>query len=216
MSRDEAPLSTHVADQAWFSMLLVNDPNTALAASLRPSREHPLWAALRRPFERGVPLELGSNEGAEDMPGLRPRAGRWLGAGLLLALGVGLAWAGPERVERSASEAFATFQGAPLASAAIPARPALARPPAPRLASSRTEPSHGALAAPAPLPALAITASVAPTTGARAQAPEGAPAGPRASTAAVRAAPAKKQKQPAARSLRRELDRALTKRNSPR
>lgn len=197
-------------------MFLVNDPNTALAASLRPSRQHPLWAALRRPFERTVPLQLGGHDGADEMPGLRPRSGRWLAAGLLLALGAGLAWLGPERAQLTATEALAAFRGEPLALASLPLRPAPAPGPAPSSASGLPEPSHQAPAAPAPAAAPAITASVVSAMPeARAQASTGS-AAPRASAPAASSAPAKKKKARPARSLPREIDRALTKRRAPR
>ena len=212
MSRDEVPPSSHAADQAWLSMLLVNDPNTALVGSLRPARQRPLWAALLRPFQSPAPLPAPETGwGTKQVPALRSRPTGWVGAGLLLALGVGLAGVRPERVQLAAAEAYATFQSERLASATPPVRPA----PAPQLANvagGSAELSRGAWAAVGALegaPALTVN-TLPPSPEPRAQArEEGSAALPRTAKAAAASASAKKK--PAARPLRREFGRALGK-----
>lgn len=195
-------------------MLLVNDPNTALAGSLRPSREHPLWAALRRPFERPpLPSEL------EDIPGLRPRTGRWLGAALLLALTAVLAGVGLDR-------AGLTSFGAVAASVAPQQErvgaTTLALRPAPASAGTESvpsaEPPRAAAALEARAEPLAFAASVAPSEP-PAQAVAAPAPPPRAAATAPaakkRSAPAAKKKA-AARPLRRAVGRALSGRPSSR
>lgn len=196
-------------------MLLVNDPNTALVGSLRPSRQHPLWAALRRPFERApVAVEAG-----EPIPGLRPRPGRWLGAGLLLALGVGLAVVGPEHLWKAPAEA-ARSAGASQTERAGTTTLALRGAPSPALSASTggrpPQLSAGARDGAALPLAGAIAASVAPAAPeARAEASAVASRlPPPASAAAVSGAPAAKKKAKA-KALRRELSRALAKRRAP-
>jgi hypothetical protein len=189
MSPDESPLSTHPASQTWIAMLLANDPNTALMAALRPTRKHALWEAIRRPFEREAPhFAALASEVEEDVPGLRPRPARWLGAALLLALGVGLASVGLEQIRLAPVEAptaSAAFAGEPLAATTLSVRPA-----------------------PSPAVAAAIATSVAPPAPeARANGP--AAVLPRAATATVPAASSAKKK-PAARRLRRDFGRKLT------
>jgi hypothetical protein len=92
MFQEELPASSRGPDQVWFSMIMVNDPNAALFGSLRPSRPHPILAAIRRPFERVAPAAPRPVD-AEQEPALRPRRSRWIGAALaagLVALGFGL------------------------------------------------------------------------------------------------------------------------------
>jgi hypothetical protein len=196
-------------------MLLVNDPNTALVGSLRPSRQHPLWAALRRPFER-APVAVGA---AEPIAGLRPRPGRWLGAGLLLVLGIGGAVAGPEHLWKAAAEAGTTTV-APRAGRAGTTTLALRAPPPPAFSASARigtpELSGGGHDAAALPVAAAITASVA-TTAPEARAAASSVASKRPapdSAATVSGAPAKKKAK--AKPLRREFSRALAKRRAPR
>jgi hypothetical protein len=203
MSLDEIPPSSHAASQAWFSMMLANDPNTALVASLRPRRQSSLWAALRRPFEQQPPLAL---ERADEMPGLRPRSARWLGVGLLLALGMGLAAQQHERLG-------ALVLGEP---PAAPARPQL------NVVSSPGQPAHAALEVTVhSQTAQAITANLVPL--AREPSLEPAAAVPRSAPSAKRAPSPKgvssakpvitikkKAKKPAARSPRKELKQSLS------
>ncbi|MEO8184410.1 MAG: hypothetical protein ABI895_36845 [Deltaproteobacteria bacterium] len=189
MSPDEATPSTHPASQTWFAMLLANDPNTALIGALRPSRKHAFWEALQRPFEGRAPhLAPMAREAGEQIPGLRPRPTRWFGAALLLALGVGLATVGLEKVRLAPVEA-------PTASAALPGEP---------LAATTLS------ARPAPYPAVAvpIATSVAPLVP-EARVSEPAAVRPRAARATVPAALSAKKKPPARR-LRRDFDRVLT------
>jgi hypothetical protein len=92
MFQEEAPASSRGPDQVWFSMIMVNDPNAALFGSLRPSRPHPIVAALRRPFEALAPA-APRPVSDELPPALRPRRSRWVAAALaagLVALGFGL------------------------------------------------------------------------------------------------------------------------------
>ena len=92
MFQEELPASSRGPDQVWFSMIMVNDPNAALFGSLRPSRPHPIVAAIRRPFERLAPAAPRPVE-EEQEPALRPRRPRWFAAALaagLVALGFGL------------------------------------------------------------------------------------------------------------------------------
>jgi hypothetical protein len=157
MSLDEAPLSIRAADQAWFSMLLANDPNTALLGSLRPSRRHSFWAALW-PFERRVSLHtLQAGEGVESIPGLRSGSARWIGG--LLVLGVGLA---------ATLLPSAAFQGEELSAVTLPARAAPSPPPAVNVAPSTVvsslDSSVGAHQVTAKAAAVDVTAQVAPPT----------------------------------------------------
>ncbi len=211
MSRDEAPLSTHAADQTWFSMLLVNDPNTALVASLRPSRQHPLWAALRRPFERLAPHRVLD---ASEIPGLRPRRAPWIAAGLLLGLAVTGA-ASSSRLSLSAGSALlssttpaATWQHATAATTQ----------PAPASARALIAESPERLATRVQVPPIAGSVLTTKLAALRpsAQAPATSPVEPRATPAVPSAAPAKQKKSAknARRSLPRALRQALTGRRS--
>lgn len=92
MYQEELPASSRGPDQVWFSMIMVNDPNAALFGSLRPSRPHPILAAIRRPFERLAPAAPRPVEQQQE-PALRPRRSRWFAAACaagLVALGFGL------------------------------------------------------------------------------------------------------------------------------
>lgn len=194
MSPNEAPPSTHPASQTWFAMLLANDPNTALIGALRSSRKQAFWEAMRRPFERRAPhLALMASEAGEQIPGLRPRPARWVGAALLLALGVGLAGVGLEKVRLAPVEAptASAVPGEPLAATTLSVRPA-----------------------PYPAVAVPIATSVAPTAPA-ARISELAALLPRAATATVPAASSAKKKAPARR-LQRDLGRVLTARRTSR
>jgi len=188
-SPNEAPPSTHPASQTWFAMLLANDPNTALIGALRPSRKQPLWELIQRPFERSAPqLAALASEAGEHIPGLRPRRARWLGATLLLALGVGLAGVGLQQVRLApveAATASAALPGEALAATTLSVRPA-----------------------PSPAVAVPIATSVAPLAP-EARVNERAAVLPRAGTVTVPAASSAKKK-PAARHLRRTFGRALT------
>jgi hypothetical protein len=210
MSRDEVPPSSHAADQAWFSMLLVNDPNTALVGSLRPSQQPPLWAALLRPFQTQPPLPAPEADWTmEQGLGLRSRPTGWVKTGLLLALGVGLAGLGSERVRVAAADTYAALQD----EQHVSAPPSAAPPSAPQLVNAvgnSTEPASGTrVAAEALAAAPALSANIAP----HAQARQDASAVlPRAAQAVEPSASAKKK--PAAQPLRREFGRALTGRHS--
>lgn len=188
-------------------MLLVNDPNTALFGSLRPPRHSSLWAALQRPFERRATL---ASEAGEQIPGLRPRGTRWLGAGLLLALVVGLASVGLERARTAPAEAntaVAALHGERLSSTGLSSGPAPARQLPEAVAARSPAPASAALRPPEP--ALSFAASVAPpATEPRAQPRARAQDVPRAAATSVAATPAAKKKGRAA-PLRRELRRAL-------
>jgi len=115
MFQEEVPASSRGPDQVWFSMIMVNDPNAALFGSLRPSRPHPILAAIRRPFERLAPAAPRPvNE--EQEPALRPRRSRWVAAALaagLVALGFGLTETVLEQL---------TTRDSPQAASAVPAR----------------------------------------------------------------------------------------------
>jgi len=203
MSPNEAPLSTHPASQAWFAMLLANDPNTALVAALRPSQRPAFWAALLRPFERPAPqLAALANEPGEQFPGLRPRPARWLGAALLLALALGLTSVGLEQgglFPAKVSGAFAVLPAEALASTTLSVRPA-----------------------PSPSAAAPIATSVAPLAPEASAPEEHAAALPPAATAAVPAAAVladsaeDAKEKPAARRLRRDVRRVLTGRRAAR
>lgn len=80
------------ADAAWFAMPILNDPNAALIATLRPPREHAIVTALRRRFQKLGPEVTGDEVRAarELQARLRSRTPLWV-AGALLALGVGAA-----------------------------------------------------------------------------------------------------------------------------
>jgi hypothetical protein len=189
MSRDEAPPSTHAATQAWFSLLLANDPNTALVGSLRPPRENRLWAALRRAFERSPPSPLGLTD---EMPELRPRTGRWIGAGLALAVGAAAVGLDLWQVPDTAPAASAAPQGERVGTTTLALRSA-----APPIAVAAN------IAPPAPEPLAAAPRaqlSDAPTP---------------ASAAAVPAASAAKKKAKA-KPLRRDVSRALSRRRAAR
>jgi hypothetical protein len=212
MSRDEVPFSSHAADQAWFSMLLVNHPNTAIVGALRPSRRHPIWVALRRPFERGVPrLEPAASDAVEQIPGLRPRPARWLGPALL-ALGVALAVGGSERARMAAATptASAAVQEQRIGTTKLSARPVPSPERAVNVPGKSAELPPGAAGAVQRDAAVAIAARVAPPAhDPSASAPEGRSAAPpRASTASAPRATSVKKKA-AARRVRRAIGHGL-------
>jgi hypothetical protein len=215
MSQDEMPFSSHAADQAWFSMLLVNDPNTALVGSLRPSRLHPIWVALRRPFERGAPRpEPAVSDAVEQIPGLRPRPTRWLGP-VLLALGVALAVGGSGRARMAAAPptASAAVQEERIGTTQFEARPAPSPERTVSVPGTSVEASPGAPGAAAQRDAaVAVAASVAPPArDPSASAPEGrSAAAARASKASAPRATSVKKKA-AARRVRRALGQGLAR-----
>jgi len=80
MFHDDCVGSSGAIDQAWFAMLLVNDPNTELVGSLRPPRENVLRAALRKVFA------WRDGGGAFEQPArLRSRAPLWVTSALIVA-----------------------------------------------------------------------------------------------------------------------------------
>jgi hypothetical protein len=170
-------------------MLLANDPNTALIGALRPPRKQAFWEAMQRPFERCAPhLAAMASEAGEQIPGLRPRPARWLGAALLLALGVGLASTGLEKVQLAPVEAptaSAVLSGETLAAPTLSVRPA-----------------------PYPAVVVPIATSVAPRA-LEARVSQPAAVLPRAATATGPTASSAKKKSPARR-LRRNFGRVLT------
>ena len=213
---NDVPASSRAPDQVWFSMIMVNDPNAALFGALRPSRPHPILAALRRPFERD-PLAAPRpvSEASEAEPASHPRWSRWLGVGLLL-LGVagaeGLLEAVTSRDSPQAAgvaRVGATMLIAPSARQTAGVEPA---------ASGRTDGSK-ATAAPAGVASAArvapspitVSAALRPSeAGARTSA-----AGARAASASVRATTSVKKKT-AARQRQRAFGRALASRTNTR
>lgn len=162
MLQDELPASSRGPDQVWFSMIMVNDPNAALFGSLRPSRPHPILAAMRRPFERPTPV-APVPPSDDQRPALRPRS-RWIAAGLaagLVALGFGLTETLLERLTvidspRAATAAPARVGSTTLTAPSLHAEPAVSRETAPFAvtvsaagepsAPARAEPIHSAAA----------------------------------------------------------------------
>lgn len=185
-------------------MSLVNDPNTALVGALRPRREHPLWTALRRPFER-VPT---ASDAVESIPGLRPRPSRWLWVGLLVAIGVGLAGTALETV-RAAPGAAPVVAAASAATEEASAGERLGTTtlqmlPAPRPVAQRDPAAKGA----ADVAASASEPRPQPSTPAAAASPRAAKAAASSKTSA--------KKKPASRRLRRALGPASRTRGASR
>lgn len=212
---NDVPASSRAPDQVWFSMIMVNDPNAALFGALRPSRPHPILAALRRPFERDpVAGPPPVREPSEVAPAPHPRGSRWLGVGLLL-LGVAGAEGLLEAVtSRDSPQAAGVARVGATMLVAPPARQTAAVEPA---ASGGT---HGSEATVAPA-GVASTARVAPspiTVSAALRASEpGAStrAGARAPSASVRATTSVTKKK-AVRQRQRAFGRALASRTNSR
>ena len=126
MLQEEVPASSRGPDQVWFSMIMVNDPNAALFGSLRPTRPHPILAAIRRPFERIAPAATRPVSD-EPEPALRPRRSRWVAAALaagLVALGFGLTETALEQLPTRDDPRVATAVPARIGSTTLAALPA--------------------------------------------------------------------------------------------
>jgi hypothetical protein len=222
MFQEEVPASSRGPEQVWFSMIMVNDPNAALFGSLRPSRPHPIVAALRRPFERHAPTAPRPVHEVDE-PALRPRRSRWISAALaagLVALGFGLTETVLEQVTAKDSHAVVTATPARIGSTTLAALPA----PQPTAAGAAASAAGGGTtlvsvaSAAAPVAAAResrgtspIAASVArdPESSARARAPEAAPAKQARSSTSVK-------KKASARQRKAAFGRALAARKSAR
>lgn len=176
MFQEELPASSRGPDQVWFSMIMVNDPNAALFGSLRPSRPHPIVAALRRPFESLAPAAPRPVDEARE-PALRPHRPRWLAAAIaagLVALGFGLTETALEQLTASDGAQVATSAPARIGSTTLSALPASAA------AGSATSAATARAARVAPPIAVNVTRDPESSAGARPTAGISAPSAARA------------------------------------